>query len=445
MNRDRDRGDGTKPLKLIFRALQYRNYRLFVGGQGISLIGTWLTRIATSWLVYRLTGSAFLLGVVGFAGQIPTFFLAPLAGVLVDRFDRHRTLVITQTLAMIQSFTLAFLALTGVIRVVHIIVLSVFQGFINAFDTPARQAFVVEIVERQEDLPNAIALNSSMFNGARLLGPSIAGILIASAGEGMCFLVDAISYLAVIASLLAMNIRPRTLPPPSMPIWQGVKDGFTYAFGFAPIRSILFLLGLVSLTGMPYVVLMPVFARDILHGGPDTLGFLSAASGMGALAGAIYLASRKTVLGLGRIMGLSATIFGAALIAFAFSRVLWLSLLLLLLVGFGMMVQMASSNTVLQTIVDDDKRGRVMSFYAMAFLGMAPFGSLFAGGVASRIGAPATILIGGVTCILGAIIFVQRLPSLRQMVRPIYAQRGIIPEVASGIGIATQWTELPKE
>lgn len=445
MKTDRYRLGGTKGPKLIFRALHYRNYRLFFGGQGISLIGTWLTRVATSWLVYRLTNSALLLGVVGFAGQIPTFLLAPLAGVLVDRWDRHRTLVITQILSMIQSFMLAFLALTGVIAVWHIVILSIFQGFINAFDTPARQSFVVEMVDNREDVANAIALNSSMFNGARLLGPSIAGMLIATVGEGMCFLLDGVSYLAVIASLLAMNMSPREMETESTHLWQGLKEGFTHAFGFIPIRSILLLLGSVSLMGMPYAVLMPVFARDILHGGPHTLGFLTAASGVGALAGAMYLASRRSVLGLGKIMGLAASLFGIALIAFAFSRVLWFSLFLLLLIGFGMMVQMASSNTVLQTIVDDDKRGRVMSFYTMAFLGMAPFGSLFAGGLASKIGAPDTLMIGGVSCIFGAVIFMRNLPSLRGMVRPIYVKKGIISEVASGIQVATQLTVLPKD
>jgi MFS family permease len=428
----------VKGLEFLFRALRYRNYRLYFGGQSISLIGTWLTRVATSWLVYRLTDSALLLGVVGFAGQIPTFLLAPLAGVLVDRWDRHRILVITQTLSMIQSLMLAILALMHVIAVWQIIVLSIFQGVINAFDTPARQAFVVDMVEQRDDLANAIALNSSMFNAARLLGPSLAGVLIATIGEGMCFLLDGISYLAVIASLWAMKLTPRNIERQPTRVLEGLKEGLTYAFGFAPIKAILMLIGLISLMGMPYVVLMPVIARDILRGGPHTLGFLMAASGVGALAGAIYMASRKSIRGLGKIMALSAGLFGLGLIALSLSRAVWLSLIVMFVTGFGMIIQMAAGNTVLQTIVEDDKRGRVMSFYTMAFLGMAPFGSLFAGGVASRIGAPNTILLGGVFCIFGSILFARKLPSLREIVRPIYVRKGIIPEVASGIQAATQ-------
>lgn len=442
---DEDRPDNQSSMRRILRALQHRNYRLFFGGQGISLIGTWLTRVATSWLVYRLTDSALLLGVVGFAGQIPTFLLAPLAGVLVDRWNLHRILVITQALSMIQSFLLAILALTGVITVWHIIILNVFQGLINAFDTPARQAFVVEMVEDKKDLANAIALNSSMFNAARLLGPAVAGVLIAAVGEGICFLIDGVSYLAVIASLLAMTIATRKTAKAAPEVLHGLREGYNYAFGFAPIRAILLFLALVSLMGMPYTVLMPVMAKDVLHGEAHTLGFLTAAAGMGALAGAVYLASRKSVLGLGKIIALAGSGFGLALAAFSLSRRLWLSLLLMLLTGFGMMVHMASSNTVLQTIVDDDKRGRVMSFYAMAFLGMAPFGSLFAGGLASKIGAPMTILIGGVACIFGAIIYARKLPSLREKIRPIYVRMGIIPEVAWGIQAATQLPALPEK
>ncbi|MDW8238222.1 MAG: MFS transporter [Acidobacteriota bacterium] len=432
------RQDEVKRLEFLFRALRYRNYRLYFGGQSISLIGTWLTRVATSWLVYRLTDSALLLGMVGFAGQIPTFLLAPLAGVLVDRWDRHRILVITQTLSMSQSLMLAILALMHVIAVWHIIVLSIFQGIINAFDTPARQAFVVDMVEQRDDVANAIAMNSSMFNAARLLGPSLAGVLIATVGEGICFLLDGISYLAVIASLWAMKLTPRKIESQRTRVLEGLKEGFTYAFGFAPIKAILMLIGLVSLMGMPYVVLMPVIARDVLRGGPHTFGFLMAASGVGALAGAIYMASRKSIRGLGSIMTLSASLFGLGLIALALSRAVWLSLIVMFVTGFGMIVQMAAGNTVLQTIVEDDKRGRVMSFYTMAFLGMAPFGSLFAGGLASQIGAPNTILLGGVFCIFGSILFARKLPSLREIVRPIYVRKGIIEEVASGIQAATQ-------
>jgi MFS family permease len=416
----------------VFPALQYRNYRLFFGGQSISLIGTWMQRIAMSWLVYRLTNSALWLGVVGFTGQIPIFLLTPFAGVLADRMNRQRILVITQTLAMIQALILALLVLTGTIAVWHIISLSIFLGIVDAFDMPVRQSFMVEIVEKK-DLGNAIALNSSMVNSARLLGPSIAGILIASMGEGMCFLLNGISYLAVILSLLAMKITSKRTETPNTYVLHGLKEGFHYAFGFPPIRYVLLLLALVSLIGMPYTVLMPVFARDILHGGPHTLGFLMGSSGVGALVGAIYLASRRSVLGLGKWIALAASLFGIGLIAFSLSRIFWFSLFLMLLTGFGMIVQMASSNTVLQTVVDEDKRGRVMSFYAMAFRGMTPFGSLLAGGLANKIGAPNTLMIGGISCILGSLMFARKLPLLRQMVRPIYVKMGIISERASGI------------
>jgi MFS family permease len=413
----------------MLRALRHRNYRLFFSGQSLSLIGTWMTRIATSWLVYRLTGSALLLGLVGFAGQIPSFLLAPVAGVLIDRWNRHRLLVATQVLAMAQSAALAALALTGVINIWHVLILSLFQGVINAFDMPARQAFVVEMVEKREDLGNAIALNSSMVNAARLLGPSIGGVLITAVGEGWCFFLDAVSYLAVIASLLLMRIvpRPRRAQAESR-VLAGLREGWTYVAGSPPIRSILLLLALVSLVGMPYTVLMPVFASKILHGGSHTLGFLMAATGLGALAGAVFLANRRSVLGLGRIIPLMAGLFGAGLIGFSLSRTLWLSIPLLFVTGLGFMVQMAASNTLLQTLVEDDKRGRVMSFYTMAFMGTAPFGSLLAGSLATRFGAPHTLLLGGVGCIAAACWFATLLPGLRELVRPIYVQMGILPE-----------------
>jgi MFS family permease len=378
------RPDDANSLKLIFRALSHRNYRLFFGGQGISLIGTWMQQIAMSWLVYRLTDSALLLGVVGFTSRIPTFLLASLAGVLADRWNRHRVLVITQTLSMIQAMILAILVLTGAIAVWHIIFLSLSLGLINALDIPTRQSFVVDMIEKREDLGNAIALNSSIVNGARLIGPSVAGMLIATLGEGMCFLLNGLSFIAVIFALLAMKITPKKREAQSSKVFQGLKEGFSYAFGFAPIRSVLLLLGLVSLMGMPFTVLMPIFAEKILHGGPQALGFLSGATGVGAIAGSIYLASRKSVLGLGRIIVISSNLFGIGLIGFSLSRLFWLSLLMMLLTGFGMMVEMASSNTVLQTIVEEDKRGRIMSFYTMAFMGMVPFGSLLAGTLADN-------------------------------------------------------------
>lgn len=434
--------DNSTSLKLIFRAFHYRNYRLFFAGQGISLVGTWMQQIAMSWLVYRLTNSAFLLGAVGFAGQITTFIFAPLAGVLVDRWNRRHILIVTQTLAMLQALILAFLDLTGTVAVWHIVFLGIFLGLINAIDIPARQTFVVEMVEKREDLGNAIALNSSMFNAARLVGPAIGGVLIATVGEGIVFLFNSVSFLAAIAALLAIKTTPQYTEAHT-DILSGMKEGFSYAFTFAPTRSIILLLGLVSLMGMSYQVLMPVFAKDILHGGAHTLGFLTTASGAGALVGTIYLASRKNVLGLGKMIPLAASIFGAGLIAFSLSHVLAISLLLMLFAGFGMMVQMTASNTTLQTIVDDNKRGRVMAFHTMTFMGTAAFGSLLAGTLAGAIGAPNTLLIGGVSCLLGALQFARKLPRLREMIRPIYIKKGIIPEVALGIHSATELTKPP--
>jgi MFS family permease len=440
------RADGTGGLTFTLRAiLQHRNYRLFFSGQSISLIGTWMTRIATSWLVYRLSHSAFLLGIVGFAGQIPTFIFAPFAGVWVDRLNRHRVLVVTQVLSMLQSFALAYLALKGIITVPEIILLSAFQGLINAFDMPARQAFVVQMVENKQNLGNAIALNSSMVNMARLIGPSLAGIIIAAVGEGYCFLIDGISYIAVIISLTAMRALPPQIVSGGKSVLHELHEGWKYVTHFPPVRSILLLLMMVSLVGMPYTVLMPIFAGHILGGGPHTLGFLMGASGVGALVGAATLASRKSVVGLGKMIPIAATTFGAGLIAFSLSHWLWLSLLLMLVTGFGMMVNMASSNTILQTIAPDERRGRVMSYYTMAFVGMAPFGSLLAGTLAARIGAPATLFIGGIGCVAGGLWFAAHLKQLRSFVRPIYAKLGILPEVAAGIQAASALRTPPEE
>ena len=410
----------------LTRALKHRNYRLFFSGQTVSLVGTWITRIATSWLVYRLTHSVFLLGIVGFFGQIPTLLLAPFAGVLVDRWDRHRILVVTQVLSMLQSVALAVLTFAGIITVVDVLVLQVVQGVINAFDTPARQAFVVEMVTDRADLPNAIALNSSMVNASRIIGPSVGGLLIAWVGEGWCFAADAISYLAVLASLLAMQLEDLPLRVKDTRLLEELRSGLRYAGRFPPVRDALLLVALVATMGMPYTVLMPAIAANVLHGGPHTLGYLMTASGFGALGGAFYLASRRSVLGLGRVMVVATAAFGAGLIAFSFSRVLWLSLLTLPVVGGGMMVEMAATNTILQTIVEDEMRGRVMSFYTMAFLGTAPLGSLLAGFVAARIGPMVTITLGGIACVLGALVFSVRLPTLRAHVRPIYIERGIL-------------------
>jgi MFS family permease len=414
------------------RALSSRNYRLYYGGQGISVIGTWITRVATSWLVYRLTGSALMLGITGFIGQLPVFLFAPFAGVIVDRISRHRLLLVTQSFSMLQSFALAILTLTGAITVLHIILLSAVQGFINAFDTPGRQAFLSEMIERKEDLGNAIALNSSMVNVARLLGPSIAGVIIAGFGEGICFTIDGFSYMAVIASLIMMRLRPAPPPPPRERFFREFMEGFRYSFGFTTIKAILLLLALSSMMGMSYTVLMPVFASKVLGGGPHTLGFLMSASGVGALAGAFFLASRESVRGLGRWIVIASSTFGLGLMAFSFSAHLAFSLLLLLVVGFGMMVHMASSNTILQTISEERMRGRVMSFYSMAFMGMTPFGNLIAGTVADLIGAQWTTFVGGLVCVVGSMAFLRVLPRLREQIRPIYRQLGIIPQPMSG-------------
>jgi MFS family permease len=432
----RPTGSGNAARNGVFRALGSRNYRLYFTGQGISLIGTWIQTIALSWLVYSLTHSAFLLGLVGFSAQIATFLLVPFAGVVADRLNRHHLLVLTQTLFMVQAFVLGMLVLTHAITVWQIVLLSVLLGTVNAFDMPTRQSFVVSMIENRDDLPNAIALNSSMFNGARLVGPAIAGVLIAAVGEGVCFLINAASYLAVIAALLAMKVTPPVLRRERRRVWHELREGFVYTFGFAPTRDIILLLAVVSLVGMPYATLMPIFAAQILHGGASTLGFLSSAAGIGALAGAVVLASRKTVLGLGRWIPVSCAAFGLALIAFSWSRWLALSILLLAVAGLGMITQMASSNTILQTVVDDEWRGRVMSFYTMAFIGMTPFGSLLAGALASRIGAPFTVMLGGIICLLAAAAFARRLPEIRRLVRPVYRARGIIPEVATGVQAA---------
>jgi MFS family permease len=415
------------------RALKSRNFRLFFSGQSVSLVGTWMTRVATGWLVYRLTGSAALLGTVSFAGQVPAFFLGPLAGVLVDRWNRHRTLVVTQVLSMLQSFAVAALALSGVITIWEIVLLALAQGFINAFDMPARQSFLVQMVDRRDDLSNAIALNSSMVNAARLVGPALAGAIIAAVGEGYCFLLDGISYLAVIATLLMMTIAPRQRAHRQTAVLSQLIEGWRYVAQSVPIRSILLLLGIVSLAGMPYTVLMPIIAAQVLHGGANTLGNLMAASGLGALTGAVLLAMRRTVLGLGTRILICSAVCGASLVAFGLSRSMWLSLLLLPVIGFTMMQQLASSNTILQTIVEEEKRGRVMSFYSMAFQGMAPFGSLMAGGLAARFGAPLTVIFSGVLCMLGALWFGRKLAEIRKIVRPIYVRLGILPEAALGV------------
>ncbi|HEY9698368.1 MAG TPA: MFS transporter [Trichocoleus sp.] len=418
-------------MRLSLPAFRSRNYRLFFMGQGVSLIGTWMTQIATIWLVYHLTQSPFLLGLVGFASQIPAFFLTPFGGVVGDRWHRRKVLVVTQILSMIQSLALAVLTFSGAVQIWQIMLLALFQGVVNAVDAPTRQAFVSEMVERREDLPNAIALNSSMFNGARLVGPAVAGVIIAAVGAGYCFLIDGLSYIAVIASLLAMQVKARSNSANQVTslndLLHRLAEGFRYAYNFVPMRSILMLLALVSFMGMQYVVLLPIFATEILKGNAETLGILTAAAGVGALFAGTFLSLRQNVVGLGRFIAIAPTVLGCGLILFAFSRTLWLSTAAMMLVGFGFLLQFASSNTVIQTLVEDDKRGRVMSLYIMSFMGMVPLGNLFGGTLASWIGAPTTLVIDGVFCILGSMLFLRHLPKLRQVVRPIYRSMGILP------------------
>jgi MFS family permease len=400
-----------------WRALRHRNFKLFFFGQGISVIGTWMTRLATTWLVYRLTHSALLLGIVSFAGQIVSFALGPLAGVWVERLNRRKLLVWTQAAAAVQSLAMAALTLAHVITLPEIIALAVLQGLINAFDMPARQSFLVQMVEDRNDLSNAIAINSSMVNGARLIGPAIAGVVIAAVGEGWCFLIDGASYLAVIASLLMMHIVPSNTSFNAASMLEQIREGWDYVRSFWPIRTILLLFALISLMGYPYVVLLPIFAAQVLHGGPATLGWLSGASGTGALVSALSLAVRKSVAGLARMLQIAAAMLGCALMLFGLSHTLWLSLLLMVLVGFGLIQVASVSNTLIQSLVTEDKRARVMSYYTMAFFGAAPFGSLMAGALAHRIGAPHAVFITGVFCVAGSLWFTFHLPKVSAHMR----------------------------
>jgi MFS family permease len=414
-------------LSHAWRALRHRNFQLFFVGQSISVIGNWMTKLAITWLVYRLTHSALLLGIVGFAGQIISFLLGPLAGVWVERVDRRKLLVCTQAAAAVQSLALAALTLAHVINLQEILALAALQGLINAFDMPGRQSFLVQMVEDRQDLSNAIAINSSMANGARLIGPAIAGMLIGAVGEGWCFLLDGLSYLAVIASLLLMRIRPLELPRRESSMLEQMREGWDYVRTFRPIRSILLLFALVSLMGYPYSVLLPVFANQVLHGGAMTLGWLSAASGVGAMIAALALAVRKSVVGLTRSVQVAAALLGGALILFGFSQSLWLSLLLMGLAGFGLVQNASASNTIIQSLVPEDKRARVMGYFTMAFFGAAPFGSLLAGMLAHRIGAPHTVVLTGACCIAGALWFTLDLPKVHAAMRPVYQELGLLP------------------
>ena len=423
-------------IRIALRALRHRNLRLFFVGQGISLVGTWMQQVAMSWLVYRLTDSALLLGVIGFSSQFPSLVMAPFAGALADRWSRYRMVVVTQTLAMLQAVVLALLVMTNLIEVWHLIGLALVVGTINGVDIPARQALLVKLVEGQ-DLPNAIALNSSMFNAARLVGPALGGVLIGIWGEGLVFGLNAASYVAVLGAL-AMIRLPRGRGARAGNVLDQIRAGFRYSFGFPPIRDLLLVLAGLSLVGIPYVVLFPVFARDILGGDATTLGILTGSSGAGALIGALYLASRDTIRGLGRLIARSASLFGATLIVFGLSTNLLLSCAMLVLGGAGLMLATASVNTVLQTLVGEEMRGRVMSLYTMAFMGMMPIGSLIGGALASRIGAPATVALGGLGCLVLALWFRSRVEPLRVLVLPVYEERGVLPEVARGLGAVTE-------
>lgn len=410
-----------------WRALRHRNFKLFFAGQTISVIGTWMTKLATSWLVYRMTRSALLLGVVSFSGQIVAFLLGPFAGVWVERLNRRKLLVWTQALAAVQSLALAALTLAHVINLWEIIALTALQGLINAFDMPGRQSFLVQMVEDRNDLSNAIAINSSMANGARLIGPAFAGLVIAAFGEGWCFLIDGVSYFAVIASLLMMRIKPWNIRRTASSMLEQLREGWDYVRTFAPIRTILLLFALMSLMGYSYSVLLPLFAEQVVHGGAATLGWLTGASGIGAFVSALSLAIRKSVVGLTGILQIATAMLGAALILFGLSHTLWLSLVLMVFVGFGLIQTASVSNTIIQSLVPEDKRARVMSYYMMAFFGASPFGSLLAGVLAHRIGAPHTVMLTGASCLAGSLWFAFERPKLRVVMRPIYEQLGLLP------------------
>jgi MFS family permease len=430
-------------VRFMLRALSYRNCRLFFGGQIVSLIGTWLSMVATSWLVYRLAAermpghAAILLGIVGFAGQIPIFLIAPVAGVLVDRWPRRRILIGTQAVSMAQSFAMATLVLRETITIPQIIALSVVQGVVNALDMPARQSFVVGLV-KQSDVGNAIALSSSMVHAARLLGPAIAGVLIYQVGEGICFLIDGFSYLAVLLALVAIRVDETERRANGQRAWHALQEGMRYAFGFRPIRVLLMMVAVTSVASMSQSVLMPIFADQILGGGERTLGLLLGASGLGALCGSLYLASRRTVVGLGRVIGAASCLLGVGLISFSLSQLLASSIAALVAAGFALVVQLASCNTLLQTIVDDDKRGRVMSLFTMSFMGMAPFGSLLSGWIANNLGPAWALTIAGCVCLSTGALFALRLKSIRPLVVPIYVKKGILPPIADGIAATAE-------
>ncbi len=421
----------SNKFKSMFRSLKYRNFRLFAEGQFLSLIGTWLQMVALTWLVYKLTNSAMMLGIIGFVGQIPMFIVAPFAGVFADKWNRHKMLLITQSLALIQALVLTALVFLDIIQIWQIIVLSFILGVINAFDMPIRQAFVFDMIEdHKEDVGNAVALNSSMVNGARLIGPSIAGILIATVGEGWCFLINSISFIAVVVSLLKMRIIEKPKHEKDLKVIKELKEGFVYSFTFGPIKHLIILLAVVSLVSTSVTLLAPIYAKEYLGGGAHTYGFLIAAYGSGALFGAMYLLNKKNVLGLGRLIIYAVIAFGISMILFSFSRVFIISSILIALAGLGTMLHIASTNTLLQTISEESKRGRVMSFYTMAFRGMSPFGSLFAGSAGSFLGAQLTLVLSGAISLVSVMVFYIKLPELRKLIKPIYENLGILPQVS---------------
>ncbi|HEY3177462.1 MAG TPA: MFS transporter [Casimicrobiaceae bacterium] len=410
-----------------FRALKHRNFRLFFIGQGLSMMGTWLQQVAMGWLTYRLTGSAWLLGVVAFCANIGILLFGTWAGVLADRVRRRRALYITQSLMLAQAIVLTVLTALDQIQVWHLIALALWLGTVSAFDIPVRQSLYVYLVEDRADLPNAIALNSFLVNAARVVGPALAGLLLAVVNEAVCFALNALSFVAVIVAVSRMHF-PREPGPAARTSgwWSSWVEGFRYVTQFAPARALLLLVGVLAWTIAPYSSLMPIFAKDVYGGGPHTLGFLLAAAGSGALISTVYLASRENIRGLGRVIAMSAMICGVALAAFSYMSVFAIALALMVVVGGGVILAAASANTILQTIVDDSLRGRVAGFYTLAFLGIAPLGNLAAGALAERLSAPAAFAINGAIAMLAAGWFWRYLPTIRGALRPTYQRLGIV-------------------
>lgn len=420
-----DSGQGKNP-KAMLRALDSRNFQLYFAGQLVSLIGTWMQMVAMQWLVYRLTDSALMLGLIGFTNSVPTLLLSPIAGVVADRWNRRTVQIVTQALSMLQAFLLAFLVWSKSAQVWQVVPLSLFLGVVNSFDAPARQAFIIDLVERKEDLNNAIAINSIMFNCARLVGPTVAGFMIAATGEAGCFFLNGVSFLAVIVALLLMHMAPSKPRTRESHLWQELQEGAKYSFGFLPVRTLLLFLALTSVMSMPLQTLLPVIVEDVFHGGSALLGFIMAASGFGSLLGGVYLARRTDILGLEKRIAVAVGMYGVAVIVLAFTHALWVFLPLAMLAGLGLMIQGGSSNMLVQTLVEDDMRGRVMAFYTMCFMGMMPIGSLIAGALADRIGTPNTFIVSGVTCAAGAVWFAGQLGAWREHAHPVYARRGLM-------------------